>query len=61
MYPGYSAEKVFNPEFNFGQKSLFRSNGYKRMREFCEWVFNQPKEVVIIGGGHSFYFREFFR
>ena len=46
---------------NFGQKPLFRSNGFKRIRNFCEWGFSQPKETIIVGGGHSFYFREFFR
>lgn len=36
------------------------SNGLLRMLEFCNYVFGQ-KEEVIITGGHSIWFRSFFR
>jgi hypothetical protein len=61
MWEGFEPEQLFNADYNEGQKSLLSSNGYKRMTEFCEWVFSQPKSTVIVGGGHSFYFRAFFQ
>mmetsp|Transcript_14752 Transcript_14752/g.44267 ORF Transcript_14752/g.44267 Transcript_14752/m.44267 type:complete len:117 (+) Transcript_14752:155-505(+) len=61
MWEGFDPEKLFNAEYNEGQKSLLSSNGYKRMRDFCEWTFEQSKGTVIVGGGHSFYFRAFFQ
>ena len=48
---------------NQGNKPL-SSNGLKRMTEFCNWVFNNDnaKDVPnIILGGHSLWFREFFK
>mmetsp|Transcript_35998 Transcript_35998/g.101352 ORF Transcript_35998/g.101352 Transcript_35998/m.101352 type:complete len:441 (-) Transcript_35998:9-1331(-) len=61
MFSGYTPEKLFDASLNFGQKSLLGSHGFKRMREFCEWVFQQERETVIVGGGHSFFFRAFFQ
>lgn len=38
------------------------TNGLKRMREFCNFVFSSSvKEEYIIVGGHSIWFRSFFR
>ena len=45
---------------NSGSKPLFGSNGLKRMRAFCEWAMAREEECVIIGG-HSLWFRSFFR
>ena len=48
---------------NHGNKPL-SSNGLKRMNEFCNWVFNSDaaRDVPnIILGGHSLWFREFFK
>jgi hypothetical protein len=30
-------------------------------QEFCQWTFERPEDTIIVGGGHSLYFREFFR
>jgi hypothetical protein len=57
LFSGFVPEKYLDPSMNFGQKHLVFSNGFKRMREFSEWAFSQPKETIIVGGGHSFYFR----
>jgi hypothetical protein len=37
------------------------TNGYKRMKEFCHVAFNSIDEEYIIVGGHSIWFRSFFR
>lgn len=43
-----------------GNKPI-RTNGLLRMNEFCDFAFKNVKEDVIIVGGHSIYFRSFFR
>jgi hypothetical protein len=49
--------------YNKGNKPL-NSTGLERMLEFCEWTFDsdvsRDKETVILGG-HSLWFREFFK
>ena len=42
-----------DPSLNFGQKSLISSNGMKRMKEFCDFVFTQENDVVIVAGSIS--------
>lgn len=42
-----------------GNKTV-KSNGLKRMQEFCRWVFEEDRGAVIVGG-HSIWFRSFFR
>jgi hypothetical protein len=39
------------------------TNGLKRMREFCDVVFSSSikERYVVVGGGHSIWFRSFFR
>ena len=38
------------------------TNGLKRMREFCNFVFSSSvKEQYVVVGGHSIWFRSFFR
>ena len=37
------------------------TNGYKRMKEFCHVAFNNIDEEYIIVGGHSIWFRSFFK
>jgi len=38
------------------------TNGLKRMRHFCDFVFSSSvKEQCVIVGGHSIWFRSFFR
>lgn len=36
------------------------TNGLKRMMDFCDYVFNLEEEHIIVGG-HSIWFRSFFR
>ena len=44
-----------------GNKPL-GTNGLKRMRAFCEYVFSSSvKEQNVVVGGHSIWFRSFFR
>jgi len=43
-----------------GNKPI-KTNGLIRMNEFCDFVFSKVKEDVAIVGGHSIYFRSFFR
>ena len=44
-----------------GNKPL-KTNGLKRMREFCNFVFSPSvKEDYVIIGGHSIWFRYFFK
>jgi len=44
-----------------GNKPL-NTNGLKRMRNFCDFVFSSSvKERYIVVGGHSIWFRSFFR
>ena len=48
---------------NRGSKSL-GSSGLMRMNEFCNWAFNSDAartSSTIILGGHSLWFREFFK
>jgi hypothetical protein len=51
--------KLFDASSNAGQKKLNRK-GRDSMREFAAWVMNQDADVVI-AGGHSIWFREFFK
>jgi hypothetical protein len=58
----YSGEHL-DARDNRGNKPL-SSNGLQRMTEFCNWVFNNDaaREVpYVILGGHSLWFREFFK
>lgn len=63
--------QCFDTSFHKGNKP-FDTNGYKRMVEFCDTVFNDKAKVkkealptitedYIIVGGHSIWFRSFFR
>ena len=37
-----------------------RQQGIKRLEAFAEWAAAQPEDTIVIGG-HSLFFREFFR
>ena len=56
---GIDEAKLFDASSNAGQKKLNRK-GRDSMREFAAWVMNQDADVVI-AGGHSIWFREFFK
>jgi hypothetical protein len=51
--------KLFDATDHFGQKPV-RGNGLTRLMEFSKWCFGRD-EGTIIAGGHSLYFRDFFR
>jgi len=44
---------------NSGNK-LLRGTGLQRMQAFSEWAFKRPEAAVVVGG-HSLFFRSFFR
>lgn len=44
---------------NSGNK-LLRGNGLQRMQAFSEWAFKRPEGTIVVGG-HSLFFRSFFR
>ena len=46
--------------FHTGNKPV-DSNGLKRMQEFCRIVFEDIEKEAVIAGGHSLWFRSFFR
>ena len=50
----------YDPKGNDGNKKL-ASNGYLRMKDFCERVFSENEADNIIVGGHSLWFRFFFQ
>lgn len=52
-------EKHVDVSINAGNKSM-DSNGLKRMSAFNDYAFTVEEEALIIGG-HSLWFREFFR
>eukprot|EP00536_Pseudo-nitzschia_multiseries_P005935 jgi/Psemu1/192013/e_gw1.121.88.1 len=56
-----SFRKQVDMSLHLGNKPV-GTNGLKRMREFCELVFSSSiKEEFVIVGGHSIWFRCFFR
>jgi hypothetical protein len=63
---GLYSEDRLSGHYNKGQKPLFGSvsNGFARMKEFSDFVFNSEvcsDKATIILGGHSLWFREFFK
>jgi hypothetical protein len=57
--PQFNPDAVFDPSENFGNKTR-NFYGIKRLRAFNEWVFQRP-ESVIICGGHSLWFKNYFQ
>ena len=55
----YNSEELFDPSENHGNKTL-NFTGKKRMERFNEWAFAR-KESTIIVGGHSLWFKSYFR
>ena len=56
---------IFKNQFDMslhGGNKPVDSNGLKRMNDFCEFIFSRSvKEDHVIVGGHSIWFRSFFR
>lgn len=63
-YPDVDFKNIFATQvdmnLHLGNKPI-DTNGYKRMREFCMVAFHDIDEEYIIVGGHSIWFRSFFR
>ena len=61
---GFDYRRIFNQQVDTklhnGNKPV-SSNGLKRMNEFAAIVFDQIEKDTIIVGGHSLWFRSFFR
>jgi broad specificity phosphatase PhoE len=55
----YKPEAIFNPALNAGHKSLYE-RGTERLQAFSEWAFTRPESTIVVGG-HSLWFRNFFR
>jgi len=55
----FDASAIIDASANAGQKSLNRK-GDDALREFAAWSMNESAEVII-AGGHSIWFREFFK
>lgn len=55
----YVPEDVFNPALNGGQKPI-NERGLDRILNFADWVFTRPEHTIIVGG-HSLWFRQFFK
>eukprot|EP00121_Abeoforma_whisleri_P002827 Awhi_evm1s2543 len=45
---------------NLGNKAVLGSSGLERMKGFCNWAFNRNENTIIVGGGHSLWFKKFF-
>jgi len=43
-----------------GNKTL-SSQAIRRMEDFCRWSFERSEQVIIVGGGHSIWFKKFFK
>lgn len=55
----YVPESIFNPILNTGHKPLDET-GLHRLQHFADWAFSRPEHTIIIGG-HSLWFRTFFK
>jgi hypothetical protein len=56
----FEAPRFFDASENGGQKHL-RAKGIDRLANFCQWCFSRQAAPCIIAGGHSFWFRYFFK
>ena len=55
----FNPDLIFDTSENFGNKSRSFYGG-KRLKSFNEWIF-QRDESVIIAGGHSLWFKNYFQ
>lgn len=59
-----SLEPIYDSQIDTSKHSgnkPVNSNGLKRMKEFCNIVFTEIEKDCVIVGGHSLWFRSFFR
>lgn len=52
-------ESLYEVTFNTGNKTSF-FNGVKRLNAFNEWAFKRDEDMIIVGG-HSLWFKNFFQ
>lgn len=57
--PNFDAEAVYDPKENMGNKA-YGFTGVKRINRFAEWAFSRKEEYIVVGG-HSLWFKNFFR
>lgn len=55
----FSPDEVYDTSENYGNKTRSFYGG-KRLTSFNEWIF-QREETVIIAGGHSLWFKNYFQ
>lgn len=55
----FHAASVYNADENMGNKTT-GFTGLKRMKRFNEWAFARKEETIIVGG-HSLWFKSFFK
>lgn len=56
----YDEKSLYVTNENSGNKPI-RQKSIVRLKEFADWVFDSNNRNVVIAGGHSLYFRNFFR
>eukprot|EP00468_Gymnochlora_sp_CCMP2014_P002208 CAMPEP_0167744010 /NCGR_PEP_ID=MMETSP0110_2-20121227/2338_1 /TAXON_ID=629695 /ORGANISM="Gymnochlora sp., Strain CCMP2014" /LENGTH=229 /DNA_ID=CAMNT_0007628453 /DNA_START=302 /DNA_END=991 /DNA_ORIENTATION=- len=56
----FDPEKLFITTENTGNKPICEK-GCVRMFKFADWIFSSNGSDVVIAGGHSLWFRKFFR
>ena len=55
----FDYNRYYDASGNLGDK-IVRGQGISRMLDFCQWVFRQSEDTIIVNG-HSLYFRFFFQ
>ena len=55
-----SPKDALDPSECTGNKALF-SRGITRMNAFAKHCLDQPEDVVVVGSGHSLWFKNFFK
>lgn len=53
-------DSCIDTRLHSGNKAV-DSNGLERMRDFCRVLFEETGESAVVAGGHSLYFRNFFK
>ncbi|GAB5363488.1 hypothetical protein AAMO2058_000887500, partial [Amorphochlora amoebiformis] len=56
----FDPSAIFIATENHGNKPICEK-GKVRLFQFAEWIFSSNSSKVVIAGGHSLYFRNFFR
>ena len=58
--PSFSAAATLDASQNRGNKGMF-SKALPRLEAFNNWVFNRGEPCVVVAGGHSLWFMNYFR